>query len=188
MVPYTDDQLLGIFQSADPTERDRALEYLYTLDGGHIKKAIVRHVCGKGGSPADGEDVCHDAFIVARKNFIEGKFRGQCPLKNYIIKIGEWTWWNMRRKSKPILGLDAELARLVEHSVEEHLLRKEKSELLDKAIALLPAKCREVLRLRRDGHPVKNIGVLLNHTNEKQTENRLYRCQDRLREILKTLQ
>ena len=188
MANYSDKQLLSMFQSDDPLEREKALEYLYLLDGGIIKKNIIHRICKKNGTLADGEDVCHEAFIIARSNFMEGKFRGECPMKNYIVKVAEWKWLNMRRKLKPDLGLDLELSKVIEKSVEENFLRQEKFELFNKAIALLPEKCREVLRLRREGFSIKKMTLLLNKNNEKIVENDLYRCQKRLREILKKLQ
>ncbi len=188
MANYSDHQLLSMFQSGDPLEMEKALEFLYLLEGGVIKKNIIRRICNKNGTQSDGEDVCHEAFIIARNNFIEGKFRGECPMKNYIVKVAEWQWLNMRRKRKPDLGLDLELTKVVEKSVEESLLRQEKFELFDKAIALLSEKCREALRLRREGFQIKKIALLLYEDQEKVAENNVYRCQKKLREILKKLQ
>ncbi|MFM9947455.1 MAG: RNA polymerase sigma factor [Saprospiraceae bacterium] len=186
MTTFTDQQLIAMIQSGDPLRWNQALDYVYSGNDFRIKRQIIYYAKKQGGAPEDGQDICHDAFIIAEKNIRDGRFRGQSRLDSYIIGIAKWLWWNKQRKQKPILGLDLELSGIIEKSVEEFLLEKEQKEIIEQAIQALPEHCREVMALNLKGYSNTEISETLNHQNKKQTENNLTRCRQALREILKS--
>lgn len=187
MTTYTDQQLIEMIQSGDPLRWNQALDYLYSANNFGIRNQIVSYVKKQGGATEDGQDICHDAFIIAERNIRDGRFRGQSRLDSYIIGIAKWLWWNKQRKQKPILGLDLELSGMIEKSVEEFLLEKEQKEIIEQAIQALPEHCRKVMALNLKGYSNTEIFETLNHNDKKQTENQLYLCKKALREILKNI-
>lgn len=187
MTTYTDQQLIEMIQSGDPLRWNQALDYLYSANNFGIRNQIVSYVKKQGGATEDGQDICHDAFIIAERNIRDGRFRGQSRLDSYIIGIAKWLWWNKQRKQKPILGLDLELSGMIEKSVEEFLLEKEQKEIIEQAIQALPEHCRKVMALNLKGYSNTEISETLNHQNKKQTENKLTRCRQALREILQSI-
>lgn len=188
MAKLTEQQsLIENIQSGDPIEWDTAVNELLKLAYAKVKAKILSYIQKSGGSKEDGEDLCHDAFIIAERNIRDGRFRGQSRLDSYIIGIAKWLWWNKQRKQKPVLGLDLELSGMIEKSVEEFLLEKEQKEIIEQAIQALPEHCRKVMALNLKGYSNAEISETLNHENKKQTENKLTRCRQALREILQSI-
>lgn len=187
MATYTDRQLIEMIRSGDPITRNQALGYLYSMNEFGIRKRIIAYIRKQGGNLEDGQDICHDAFIIAERNIREGRFLGQCRLDTYVFSIARWLWWNKRRKHKPVLGLDLELVGQIEKSVEAYVLEQERKMLIEKAIQALSENCREVMALNLKGYSNTEIFETLNHNNKKQTENQLTRCRQALREILKSI-
>ncbi len=110
----------------------------------------------------DAEEVAQDTFIRAR-NSIQ-KFRGECSLSTWLYHIAtnlahnkHWYWW--RRKRANSISLDtpigddgdmtvSDIVAGEDENPAESAMSSEFAEMLPKAIAALPEKYSEVLRLR----------------------------------------
>lgn len=184
MAKYTDGELIKMIQSGDAALWNKAVDHLYSVNGFQTRKQIIAYIKKHGGNTEDGQDMCHDAFIVAERKIREGSFNGGCKIDSFIVATAKWLWWNKQRKKKPILGIDLELSAMVEQSVETYLLLKERKELLEQAIQSLPERCRDLMAMTAKGYSNTEISEALNHQDKKQTENKLTRCKKVLREIL----
>lgn len=112
----------------------------------------------------DAEEVAQDTFIRARKSI--GNFRGECSLSTWLYRIAtnlahnkHWYWWRRKRSSSISLdtpiGEDGDMTVCDTIEVEaqdpaESAVTSELVELLPKAMASIPAKYADVLKLRNE--------------------------------------
>jgi len=112
----------------------------------------------------DAEEVAQDTFIRARKS-IEN-FRGECSLSTWLYRIAtnlshnkHWYWW--RRKRGESVSLEAPIGEEGDLTVCDTIagddidpaasaVSNEFAEMLPKAIAALPEKYGDVLKLRNE--------------------------------------
>ncbi len=112
----------------------------------------------------DAEEVAQDTFIRARKSI--GNFRGECSLSTWLYHIAtnlahnkHWYWWRRKRGDSVSLDTpigdegDMTVCDLIEgdgQNPAESAITSEFAEFLPKAIASLPEKYGEVLKLRNE--------------------------------------
>ncbi len=149
----------------------------------------------------DAEEVAQDTFIRARKSI--GNFRGECSLSTWLYHIAtnlahnkHWYWW--RRKRGSSVSLDTPLSEDAEMTIADVLPSEDRTpaqeavnvelmELLPRAIASLPPKYGEVLKLRNeDDLSYEEIAKRMN-ISVGTVKSRLSRAREFLRETLEKM-
>ena len=112
----------------------------------------------------DAEEVAQDTFIRARKSI--GNFRGECAIATWLYRIAtnlarnkHW-YWHRRKRSSSIsldtpIGEDGDMTvcDTIEAEAQtpaECAITSEMVEMLPKAMASIPAKQADVLKLRNE--------------------------------------
>lgn len=97
----------------------------------------------------DAEEVAQDTFLRARKSIVN--FRGECSLSTWLYHIAtnlarnkHWYWW--RRKRGESVSLDSQVGD--DDTPAEETESNEFARTLPEAIASLPAKYGDVIKLR----------------------------------------
>jgi len=149
----------------------------------------------------DAEEVAQDTFIRARKSL--ENFRGECSLSTWLYHIAtnlahnkHWYWW--RRKRAESISLDTTLGEdssmtvcdtiaSDEDSPAEKTASEEFMKMLPVAIAALPEKYGEVLRLRNElDLSYEDIAEKMN-LSVGTVKSRLSRAREYLREELEKI-
>ena len=155
----------------------------------HVARIVARHV------PADRmEEIAHDVFVRAYLNLAQ--FSGSVPFDHWLAGIAVRTcydfWRAKQREAWPVSALTEEHHRWVDHvqasqsdeQFREEARRREAKDVLDWALAKLPAEQRMVLTLvHLDGYSVREAAGLLGWTMVN-VKVRAHRARQALRKIL----
>ena len=174
-----DVELLQAFQLGD----ERAFAELYTRRKREVYTFCVRMLAGD-------RDLASDAF---QETFIKvyekaQSFRSGSNVMGWLYMIARNTCLNLHRAKRPNEQLDdqhmlvsSDRSLAPEFGEEQHYLRQ----VLEDAIALLPAEFREPFILREfDGFAYGEIAAMTG-TSLATTKVRIYRAKQRLRELMR---
>lgn len=133
------------------------------------------------GTREDAEDVTQETFLAAYRHL--KSYDKRWPFKNWLLSIAHNKCVDWLRKSRPQYDLDG--LEDAKARVEEMVLQKERSEMIQSALQKLPFEDRAVVVLKYwEGMSYKEIAETLN-VNEGSVRNRLYRARKALAEMLK---
>jgi RNA polymerase sigma-70 factor (ECF subfamily) len=153
------------------------------------RKMVARTVKGMLGDSVFAEDIGQEVFIKLYYSLPE--FRGEAKLSTYIQKIAVNLTLNEIKRRNRFFSMFSQKGNnemyeveIAESDVEE---RRDASELVNKALALMDPKFRIVLALRMlQGYSTKETSEILD-LPQGTVLSRLSRGQEQLRDILKKL-
>lgn len=76
------------------TDREQALTRLYR----RAFPAVRRHVCGRGGSAQDAQDVFHDALVLLYEQAVSGTLVLTASASTYVVGISRNLWRHEQRR------------------------------------------------------------------------------------------
>jgi len=178
-----DKYLIEALKSQDPGKRDRAIYHFYS---DHDLKAFVTgYIKNHNGSEEDADDAFQEAIILLDRNVRNGSFRGDSSLKTYFFAIVKWYWLAVQRKKRITVGpLQPDDIDIGVESVEDDLIYLEKKEFLDRAVASVGLRCRELLGYYKLDYSMKEIASLMGFSSPAMAKKQAYRCREKLREFL----
>ena len=136
------------------------------------------------GNREDAEDLTQETFLSAFKHL--KKYDHRWPFRNWLLSIAHNKSIDWLRKRRPQYELDG----AVEDGhveVEDWIVRKERSDFIQKALLKLPFEDRAMVILKYwEGMSYKEIAETLN-VKEGSVRNRLYRARKTLAGMLRSL-
>jgi RNA polymerase sigma-70 factor (ECF subfamily) len=137
-------------------------------------------------NPSDAEDLAQETFIKTFRSL--SSYDTQRPFHTWLFKITHNTTIDFQRKNKTrLVSVDEDSIEIedAEPSPEERLEIALRSELVEKAIATVPAPYREILILRyQQETPCAEIAVILG-IPEGTVKIRLFRARGIMKQKLK---
>lgn len=162
----------------------KASEKLYTYFP-VIKKLILRN----NGSKQDAEDVYQEALIILMNKLQDPEFKLTSSLNTYVYSVCRFLWNDeLKKKNKRI---EVEI-KGNESFLEEDLIptKDERDQkLAERAFDQLGEKCKDLLGLFYfKKMNLKDIATKLGFGSEKVAKNQKYRCLEKAKDNLRTLQ
>lgn len=148
--------------------------------------AVLKFVRGAGGSRQEAEDVFQDGLLIFFRKVEQGNFEGRSSAQTYLYGICKHLWLDeLRRKKRAVNLQDLEVTDEPVYSAEEHqLLRR-----AEQAFQMLGQKCKDLLMLfyfKRES--LVSIAKQLGFSSDKVAKNQKYRCLEKAKEHLQTIQ
>lgn len=127
------------------------------------------------------DDVAQEIFVKAYKNL--AKFRGDAPFEHWLARIAVRSCYDLLRRTRREREQQVSLDNLPV-GVEDNTGPERAREVLDWALALLPADDRLVITLLElEEKPVREIAALTGWSESK-VKVRAFRARRKLKEIL----
>jgi RNA polymerase sigma-70 factor, ECF subfamily len=189
VIPLTDenqrDDSEGTLVQRAQRGDEQAFATLYQL---HNK--LVYSVCLRMTKDvAEAEDLTQEAFIQVFRNL--NSFRGGSAFSTWLYRVAVNTvLMKLRRKSPPVLSLDAPVSRdspSLKREVEKEDLNLRGAIdriVLRRAIEELPAGCRQIFDLHEvEGYAHREIAELL-HCSIGNSKSQLHKAKTKMRDLL----
>jgi RNA polymerase sigma factor (sigma-70 family) len=160
--------------------REQALTQLYQ----HAFPQVQRHVCRRGGSAQDAQDVFHDALVLLYEQAVGGTLVLTAAPSTYLVGIARNLWRHEQRRR----------ARLPHEALPDHLdqLPAEAAEAADPAVAVLDyveqlgEKCkRMLLAFYYFQQPLTQITTTLGYGSVRSATVQKFKCLERLRQSVR---
>jgi len=179
---FTNDQeILEALRSGDFRQREAAVKHLYTEPKffAAAKKQIVNY----HGTEEDANDMFAEA-LVTFLNQLDIYDVHQSSVSTYIANIAKNKYCTLRRGQERRENREKIFNYLQmgeAPSPEIEMLRAEKRELLDKAMAKMGEKCHKLLTFFQLGHKNEEIAIEMGYKNANVAKTELQTCKDKLR-------
>ena len=150
------------------------------------KEGIGAYVRARGGNRQDGEDVFQDGIRHLIMNVRAGRFNGKSSLKTYLSSICKNLWHTRFSRAVKLGEIKHHAAPETpyEPGPEQLFLQKERSAVLEKLLAQLGEKCKQVLGRWSLGFSFAEIGALTGKA-EGTVRKQKHDCLKRLTGLLK---
>jgi RNA polymerase sigma factor (sigma-70 family) len=149
-----------------------------------IKKLVLKN----SGSKQDAEDVYQEALIILMNKMQNPEFKLTSSLNTYLYSVCRFLWNDELKKKNKAITIDIKgNETFLEDAAPTRDDRDQK--LAEKAFDLVGEKCKELLRLFYFHQmSLKDIALKLRFSTEKVAKNQKYRCLEKAKENLRTLQ
>jgi RNA polymerase sigma factor (sigma-70 family) len=151
-----------------------------------VKKFIVT----ASGSKQDAEDVFQEAILILFRNIKDQKFEHKSSVETYLYSICRHLWLDVLRKRKREFKHQSEFGlQFSSDQISDDISEQKDISLAETAFQMLGEKCRELLQLFYfKKQNMVSIANQLGFGSEKVAKNQKYRCIEKAKEHLKTLQ
>lgn len=151
---------------------------------------VRRFVVSNGGNNEDAQDIFHDALLLFFKLVIDGKYdAGKYKIFGFVYTICRNLWINHSKKKlsynkwSALEGAKEEF----DENILEHLISKEKLDLVQKLLNDLGERCVEILTLYMyNDLSYREIAVKMGFESESSAKVKAHRCRKALTEKIKT--
>lgn len=182
----TDSQLLfGILQNDE-----RAWKHIYQEMRYGFTSIIAQSLSNSKVSNEDIEDIFQESLIILMQ-----KAKGGCitiaregSIFSYLVQIGKFIACNLLRKKRGTTSNEAVTILNNSHNEETELSVDEKQQtqddFLDKALDLLPAECKALLKyFYWERKPMDDIASLLGMRNADSAKTKKSKCMNKFKDI-----
>ena len=173
----------------DVTIAELINERKYKLAAKHLYAyfpAVLKFVRGAGGSKQEAEDVFQDGLLIFFRKVDDGSFEQRSSAQTFLYSICKHLWLDELRRKKRESNLQSftETEETAFSNDEYNRFR-----MAEQAFQLLGEKCKALLQLfyfKRES--LSNIAKRLGFSSDKVAKNKKYRCLEKAKEHLKTIQ
>lgn len=149
---------------------------------------IRKMILANGGRKEDAEDMYQDALIILCKKVSDPSFTLTSSLATYLYSICRFLWKDELKKKNRLTQFKAEPGDdgvdLSEEAEKESKLKQ-----AEEALKSLGGKCLELLKMfYYEFQPMKQIAVSLGFSSEKIAKNQKYKCIERAKANLLSMQ
>jgi len=174
-------QLLG-----SPEQREQAVLTLSRNE--KLKNDISTYVKRNSGSEHDAKTVLHDAIIVfVKKVYSNGGLQLEKGIEAYLFGIVKNLWSNTlrsRSKNRTSELKDSQTSIASDENKLMDLMSEEKRQTLEKVLASIGEKCRQVLMLWAYGNSMKLIASNLSYSSEGMARKKKHQCLQKLKSTI----
>jgi len=151
-----------------------------------VKKFIIT----ASGTKQDAEDVFQEAILILFRNIKDEKFEHKSRVETYLYSICRHLWLDILRKRKRELKHQSEFGlQFSSEQMSDDINEQKDISLAEAAFKMLGEKCRELLQLFY--FKKQNMVAIAKHLgfgSEQVAKNQKYRCIEKAKQHLKTLQ
>lgn len=178
-----DTDILEALNSRIPAKVNAALKHLYQSQ--KLMSSIRKQILGMGGNPDEGREVLNQALVVFYNQVQEDRYKPELSSVNtYIVRIATQLFYTKRRSEqrrqvvhdRSADGLEMEIQ--VDPEMEFNL--EHRKALLDKVLAALGEKCRQLLKLRSFDFSMTEIAEKLNYKSPDVAKMAAQDCRKKL--------
>lgn len=180
---WDDERIITALQHGGAQERGAAMAQLFYNRGwpGRVRAFVLK----QGGTVEDAEDHLQDVLVATDRALRQGYFKGEGRLDTYIHRIMQQSWYNKKRKKKPILTGHAERAEPTDDlDIEQLLLSKEKVAQLMELMGQVGDRCKLIYYFRSLGDSFAEIADKMGFSSAALAKKERYRCTKRLEAFL----
>lgn len=173
-----ENRLIARIQSGD----QKAIEEVYT----QFKLDFVAYASRFTIAEADVIDIYQDSVVVLYENILSGKLTSlTSSLKTYLFAIGKYKIFNSLKMKVNTVDLGDYGTIIAESNNDDHRLREESIEKLERAYQQLGNQCQEVIKLfYYENQNIEAIKNRLGYTSKDVVKSQKSRCIKQLKEIL----
>lgn len=182
MEVISDEKIIELLASANVTEVDKALRYLYQVS----KKTIGGFIMKNQGTQQDIDDIFHDGLLAFYKLARKGKLNADIRVEPYLYTICR-NMWVKKLKKKPVdLELNEAYPVVDTEDIQINtLLKGERKALIYKILKDLGEECEKILLLfYYDRKKTKEMVTLLGYSNDQVLRNKKSKCMTALRQMV----
>ena len=177
---YTDEKLVTMITGSDK-HRDEAIQYVLK----NWKYEVVAVLNRQGAKKAEIEYTFEEAIIIFDKHIRNGTFRQESSLKTFLISICKQIFrnkerWHMTEKGhKPLDEKTVDIA--TEETPLTHVYSRDVSTFVQKILAVLSHRCRDLLSLYMLSFTNREIKEQMDIPTENAVGNALFECRQKFR-------
>ncbi len=178
---WTDDEIMAMIKEGMPT-REKALRHVFERKD--WKGMVVGYILKNGGDPNDAAEIAVLALEYFDRNIRNGYFKGDSELKTYFFSIAKRQWYKQQKRKKAFVQIDPKRDDGSEANEEDHILRQDKRNLLERATGVLGESCKEVFQMKALGYSNEVMAERLGLANADMAKKKLYRCRRKFQAYL----
>lgn len=180
---YSNYTLLKKIKSGKRRHENEALSIIYNKE----LPRIHQYFCKSGYQQESVKDIFQEALTIFYQQVLEGNFREEASISNYIRVISRNLWLNNLRKNKKISLLPANDETLVP-TFQQDSTNVTSSYPLEKLINQSSTDCQKLLKsFYYDKKSIVEIQLALGLKSQQSTKNKKCKCLKKLSEICRSL-
>lgn len=177
MSEFSDSTLIDGLKNND----FKILDAIYANNLSKVTKMIIQN----NGSSDDARDVFQEAIVVLFKRLKEPDFKINSSFSNYLYGICKFIWLRqLKKKHRTEVTLSNEEVLKGDVSIEKEIFKTEQRQFYKEKFSELGEDCQQVLQLFFDGKPLREIGRLMDYTNDY-IKRKKYKCKEKLAKLIK---
>ncbi len=175
---FRDREILRRIQSDDRT----VLGELFI----RYRRLVFSYIHRNGGSDADAEDMLQEAIIVLWQKVGSGKFELDAQISTFILAVAKNKWMAELRRRRKISGEEVGENRPDGNPTSlEHLLSREQTERVHRALERISPLCKKLLLLFYfEEKGLEEIARRLHFANSDVAKSKKYQCKKSLEAAL----
>jgi RNA polymerase sigma factor (sigma-70 family) len=181
---YSDIELIEAIKSAQKTDVDNALKYMYRA----YYEMLKIYTCQNSGNEEDAQDVFQEVLVAFIDLVKKDKFRGESSIKTFLFTINRNIWLNeLKKRGKAekrntIFENEKDSNLLdVSHLISQNETRKQILFIVDE----LGEICKKILlAFYYENLSMKEILVDVNYETEQALRNKKSKCLKQLEQLL----
>ena len=178
-----DEEILEALNSKVPSKINAALKHLYQSQ--KLINSIRKQILGLGGNPDDSREALNHALVVFYNQVQEQVYNPRLSgISTYIIKIATQLYYTKRRSDQRRQAMNERSAenREAETPVdpETEFDADYRKALLDRILAALGEKCRQLLKLRSFDFSMAEIAEKLSYKTPDVAKMAVLDCRKKL--------
>lgn len=182
-----DDEILEALSSKVPSTINAALKHLYQSQ--KLINSIRKQILGLGGDPDDSREVLNQALVVFYNQVQERLYQPErSGINTYLVKIATQLYYTKRRSDRRRLAMyDRSVDNLetpTQTDPEGEFNAEHRKTLLDRVLANLGEKCRQLLKLRSFDFSMTEIAGQLNYKSPDVAKMAVLDCRKKLNQYL----
>lgn len=183
----SDEAILEALQSQAPARVNAALKQLYQSQ--KLTGSIRKQILGMGGDPDESREVLNQALIIFYNQVQERTYDpGLSSINTYMVKIAAQLYYTKRRSDQRRQGAYDRSAESLEMETsidpETEFDAEHRKALLNKVLATLGDKCRQLLKLRSFDFSMAEIAEKLNYKSPEVAKMAAMDCRKKLNQYL----
>ncbi len=178
-----DEEVLEALSSKVPSKINAALKHLYQSQ--KLINSIRKQILGLGGDPDDGREALNHALVVFYNQVQEQVYNPRLSsISTYIVKIATQLYYTKRRSDQRRQAMHERSAENPETETsidpETEFNAEHRKALLDRVLAALGEKCRQLLKLRSFDFSMAEIAEKLNYKTPDVAKMAVLDCRKKL--------